>query len=118
LKDLQHAWAVADKETSKELRQALKLAAEPVRADAQSLAAHTIRRNTPEWERMRVGVTSRSVYVAPKAKGTRQRQLRRPKFANLLASRAMQPALDRNIRQVEAKVDDALATVGRKWENA
>jgi hypothetical protein len=30
----------------------------------------------------------------------------------------MEPALDMNIREVEDKVDEALTTVGRKWENA
>ena len=118
LGDLQRAWAVADKETSKELRASLRSAAEPVRADAQALATHAIRRNTPEWSRMRVGVTRRMVYVAPRARGTRQRNLKRPKFADVLAREAMQPALDRNIRTVNERVDDALANVGHKWEIA
>lgn len=118
LTDLQKAWAVADKETSKELRAALKDAAEPVRADAQQLATLTIRHMTPEWARMKVGVTRRSVYVAPKHRETRVRSRKRPKFADLLAGRAMQPALDRNISRVRVEVDEALQNVGRKWELA
>ncbi len=118
LSDLQKAWKVADRETGKELRKALRDAAEPVRSDAQALAAFRIPKNTPPWEAMRVGVTQKSVYVAPRHRGTRKRSLSRPRFADLLAGRAMQPALDRNIHKVEAKVDDALTTIGRKWENA
>lgn len=115
--DLQKAWAVADKETSKELRAALRDAAEPVQADAQALAFHTIDNMTLSWSRMKIGVTRRSVYVAPKQRETRVKSRKRPKLADLLAARAMQPALNRNIHKVEAQVDQALATVGRKWEN-
>lgn len=121
LRDLQKAWAVADKETSKELRSALRDAAEPVKTDAQTLAATSIKRpktGGPDWSRMRVGVTRKSVYVAPKQRSTRNKSMRREKWADRIAFRAMQPALDRNIHQVEAKVDDALGTVGRKWESA
>lgn len=116
LADLQRAWAVADKETSRELREALKDAAEPVRRDAQLLALHTIDRMTIPWAAMKVGVTRRMVYVAPKHRGTRNRNLRRPKFADLLARRAMQPALDHNVGRVNAGVQKALDDVGRKWE--
>ena len=118
LSDLQRAWAVADKETSRELREALKEAAEPVRADAQALTLNRIRNMTIPYSRWKVGVTSRSVYVAPKWRETRVKSRRRPKLADLMAERAAQPALTRNIAQVERKVDGALATVGRKWEMA
>jgi hypothetical protein len=46
------------------------------------------------------------------------KKLKRPKFADLLADRAMQPALNKNVAHVEAQVQDALDTVGRKWEQA
>lgn len=118
LSDLQKAWAVADKETSRELRAALRDAAKPVQSDAQALAMHTIDNMTLPWSRMKIGVTRRSVYVAPGHRETRVKSRKRPKLADLLAVRAMQPALDRNIRKVEGEVDRALATVGRKWETA
>lgn len=118
LSDLQKAWRVADAETAKEFRSALREAAEPVRKDAARLARISIPRNTPAWSAMRVGVTQKSVYVAPKHRGTRNRVLRRPKFAGLLLNRSMIPALNINARQVEDKVEDALGKVGRKWENA
>lgn len=118
LSDLQKAWAVADRETSKELRQAFRDAAEPVRSDAQALALHTIDNMTVAWSRMKIGVTRRSVYVAPKSRDTRIKSRKRPKLADLMAARAMQPALNRNIHRVESQVEQALATVGRKWEQA
>ena len=52
LSDLQKAWAVADRETSRELRAALRDAAEPVRSDAQGLALHPIDNMTVGWSRM------------------------------------------------------------------
>ena len=117
LADLQRAWHVADRETAKEFRAALRSAAEPVKVDAQRLARVSITRNTKEWSAMRVGVTRKSVYVAPKHRGTKNRNLRRPKFADLLMKRAMTPALNLNIAQVQDRVDEALRDVGRKWEN-
>lgn len=118
LSGMLRAWDVADRETSRELKQALREAAEPVRRDAQTLAIHTIDNMTVEWSRMRVGVTRRMVYVAPKKRGTNQRHRKRRNLADLLAARAMQPALDHNVTRVRRGVDDAIATVGRKWERA
>lgn len=118
LADLQKAWAVADRETSKELREALREAAKPAATDAHALALHTIPRMTVPWSRMRVGVTRRSVYVAPRQRETRVKRRKRPNLADLLAGRAMQPALNRNVSRVEDRVEDALASVGRKWEQA
>lgn len=114
--DLQKAWAVADKETSKELRVALRDAAEPVRSDAQALTLHRIDNMTIPYSRWKVGVTRKSVYVAPKWRETRIKSRKRPKLADLMAERAAQPALTNNIRRVEAEVDAALGRVGRKWE--
>lgn len=118
LADLQKAWRVADRETGKQFRAALKSAGEPVRRDAERLAVTSISGIGRPWSRMRTGVTLKSVYVAPRHRGTRNRALRRPNLADLLLRRAMQPALNLNRVQVEERVQDALNTVGRKWENA
>ena len=118
LADLQRAFAVADKETSREFRDALKDAAEPVREDAERFARGRISHIGSSWSRMRIGVTRRAVYVAPRNKGTRDRAMRRKNLADLLLSKAMEPALEQNIRHVENEVEQALTKVGRKWENA
>lgn len=117
LRALSRAFAVADKTLSRELRKGLRDAAEPVRADAEALASSRISNIGVSWSRMRVGVTRSSVYVAPRERGTRGRS-RRSNLAGLLLERAMQPALEANIGDVEEAVDDVLATVGRAWERA
>jgi len=118
LRDLTRAFAAADKTLQRELRGRLKDAAEPVRVDAQASAVREIRnlRSNDPWTRMRVGVTQRLVYVAPRERGARSRLGRRPKFGDLLMSRAMEPALERNRDQVLRELDDMLGEVGRAWE--
>jgi hypothetical protein len=118
LADLNRAWSIADKQTQKEFRQALRAAAEPVKLDAERIARLRIRKIGPDWSRMRVGTTQKSVYVAPKQRSTKVRSRRRKNLFDLLLDQAMEPALDMNIREVEDKVDEALTTIGRKWENA
>jgi hypothetical protein len=80
LTDLQRAFKAADVSVQRELRKALRLAAEPVRADAERLAVAGIPRIGTPWSRMRVGVTNREVYLAPKERGQkgRDQRLRRP----------------------------------------
>lgn len=116
LAELQRAFKVADKSLERELRAGLRRAAEPVRVDAEALAASSIRRITLPWSRMRVGVTTRSVYVAPRQKGARHGARRRSSFAGLLLDRSMLPALRRNEPRVAAELDNVLATVGKDWE--
>lgn len=116
LAELQRAFARADKTLSRELRDRLRDAAEPVRADAEQLAETSISRIGLPWSRMRVGVTRHSVYVAPRKRGARRGPAKRPNLAELLLGRAMLPALDTNQAQVLDKVDDLLAEVGREWE--
>lgn len=119
LRDLTRAFAAADKTLQRELRTRLRDAAEPVRADAQASASREIRnvRENSSWSRMRVGVTQRLVYVAPRERGAqRARQKRRPQFGDLLMNRAMAPALERNRDRVLRELDDMLGDVGKAWE--
>jgi hypothetical protein len=118
-RELLRAFSVADKTLSKELRSGLRDAAEPVRSDSEALAVARIPNIGLPWSRMRVGITTRSVYIAPRQRGARGRSTRkRPNLAGLLLGRAMEPALDANIASVSESVDDVLATVGRAWERA
>jgi hypothetical protein len=67
---------------------------------------------------MRVGVTQRLVYVAPKERGVKGRgdlQRRRPKFADLMQARAMQPALTQNSAFVLARVDAVFTKFVNDW---
>jgi hypothetical protein len=119
-RELIRAFTLAGKETSREIRSELRGVAEPIRADAEQLAAETIPRIGPKWSRMRVGVTTRLVYVAPRQRGVRNFDdpRARPKFADLVMGRAMEPALERNRVRAEAAVEEALARIGRDWESA
>lgn len=119
LRELQHAFKLADKTLERELRATLREVAEPVRADAERLAVAGIPTIGLAWSRMRVGVTRTSVYVAPRQRGVRGNASRkRPNLASLLLGRAMLPALERNEPQVAIEMDRMLATVGRAWERA
>lgn len=103
-------------ELKKELRVELLRAGEPVRADAERLAASEISNIEAGdvWARMRVGVTSRSVYVAPRARRRRRGpRWKRPNLAVRLLDDAMVPALDANRQQTVANLErmlDRLAT--------
>lgn len=117
---LQRAFARADVVESRELRNALKDAAEPVRSQAEALAVTGITRMTTlPWSHMRTGVTQKEVYVTVRERGVKSRgrnSFRRPKFKYLMRQRALQPALDRNIGQAERRIEAMLGTVARTWE--
>jgi hypothetical protein len=117
-RELLRADARATKETKLGVRRELREVAEPVRRDAQSLALSEIRNMpvTPAWAVMRVGITRRAVYVAPKQKGSRGRgPNRRPNLANLLMDRAMARALAQDSGQVQAGFEHLLDHIGNSW---
>lgn len=119
LRELQRAFKAADVTLQKDLRAGLRAAAEPVRASAEQLAVENITRIGIPWSRMRVGVTTRDVYVAPRKRGLKTRgddPRRRPNLFDLILGRALEPALDRNVGQVEAGLERVLDTVGSAWE--
>jgi len=104
------------------VRKELRQAAEPIRADAAELTDTRIRNmyRSPRWSRMRVGVTQRVVYVAPRQRGVKsqpRQQLKRPNLADLMTTRAMQPSLDRHrttvVREMEQMLDRAAAKFNR-----
>jgi hypothetical protein len=115
LRELNRAFARADKTVRLEKNKKLRRAAEPVRADAEALAVDRISRIGPEWSRMRVGVTTKVVYVAPKPKGTRNQSRRRPKLAGRLMDESMVPALNRNRPAVMEALDEVLDEMERDW---
>ncbi len=121
LAQMQRAFAVADKTLATEMRKGLRDAAEPVKASAQTNAADFLdgprSDGAQDWRAMRVGVTRTLVYVAPKARSTRSTRKRRNLF-DMIAGRALEPALDDNVGEVERRLDQVLATVGSAWERA
>jgi len=117
LAEMNRAFARADRDMKKDLRNTLKDVAEPVREEAEVLAGQKIRNmgNGP-WSRMRVGVTTNLVYVAPKERGRRGNiGSRRTNLADLLMDRAMEPALDAHAGEIEDRFGDALDHVLERW---
>lgn len=118
-RELQAANKAAGRAVKKQTDKALREAVEPIRADAEALARSSISRIGEPWSEMRVGITSRLMYLAPKQRGRASRanpRLRRPNLADLLMGRSMEPALERNASLVEARVGRALDVVADIWE--
>lgn len=103
LRELQSAFARIGGEVQGEIREGLVKAAEPVRGRAETHAVQEIRNIGSAWSRMRIGVTTKLVYVAPAMR--RRRGTPRPNLAPLLMNRAMQPALDESAPEVVAALD-------------
>jgi hypothetical protein len=121
LRELDRAFGKANRALSNDLKDALAEAAAPVRSDAQILAAASIRNvgQGDPWSRMLVGVRSWVAYVAPVERGVKGRgnaRRRRPRFGDLLLGRAMEPALERNIGNVERRFEGLIDEVCDAWE--
>ena len=104
--ELHRALRNADKETRLGIRKVEREAAEPVRVEAQELAAREISHIGTEWAAMRTGITTKLVYVAPRRR--RKKGTPRPNLAGLLMTKAMEPALDRHSEQIERSMEQAL----------
>jgi hypothetical protein len=118
LRELSAVIARTSKDASRDLRTGLRAVAEPIRVDAERLAETRIRNIGPQWGKMRVGVTRRMVYVAPRKRGVKNRGAdprRRPQFATLLEQRAMTPALRQNEHRIEQATEEVFADLSRKW---
>lgn len=110
-RELMQALAEADRDTRLGIRKTFREVAEPVRRQAESLATQRISRIGPRWSRMRVGQTTKVVYVAPKQRGIRVRgphPRRRPNLAALLLERAMEPALNANEQRIAQATEQTL----------
>lgn len=115
LRELNATFRDAPKDTRRALHDEYRTIAEPVKTTAEALAVSEIPRVGVPWSRMRVGITTRLVYVAPRPRGGRGSR-RRPNFATLLARRALEPALARNAHRIEADFDAMLGRLVDKWD--
>lgn len=121
LDGLRRGFRAYDRALASDLDDVLEEAANPVRQDAQALALSSIRRISRPWAGMRVGTGRGVVYVAPVERGVKGRgnqRKRRPNLADLLMTRAMEPALRRNEAVVVRRVDRALDEFARLWERS
>jgi hypothetical protein len=120
MREFQAALARADRESRLGVRHELRDVARPIANYAQQLAQSTIAgmSTSPQWARMRIGVTRTLVYVAPRQRGTRGRSPRgRPNLADLLMNRAMQPALERHRGELEVNVERMLDRVADQFNH-
>jgi predicted house-cleaning NTP pyrophosphatase (Maf/HAM1 superfamily) len=123
LVELRRAFKVAGVGMEKDLDDALKSGGEVVRTAAESKAVSEISRIRPPWSSMRVGITRHTVYVAPVARGRKRgragaesrRREEDLRFARMLRTEAMDPALDENIERVTREVKDAVRDMARAW---
>jgi len=119
LAEINYLLSKADKETRLGLRKAERDVAKPISGDAERLTVQNIPRTRlgkVDWWRMRVGVTQRLIYVAPRQKGVRGKgPKRRPKFATLMMERAMEPALKRHEHEVEGRFEHVLEFVADRF---
>ena len=118
LRELNRAFARAPKTLNREWREAQRFIGEPVRRVAAARAVTEVERmpRSPQWARMRTGITQRAVYVAPAMRGTRMDRRKRPNLADLLMERALAPALVLGEAEIVRRAEHVLETVGRDWE--
>lgn len=112
LRELNAALGKVSIDTRKELSEELRVVSEPVRSRAEQLASAGIRNIGPRWRQMRVGVTTKVAYVAPRAH--RRGGSARPNLAQLLMDRAMQPALDENEGKIVARIGVMFDLIARR----
>lgn len=114
LRELQRAFALYSDEEKKALRARLAEVAEPVRARAQDLAGGDITNITDDWSEMRIGVTNKSAYVAPKHRRTSVASRARPNLAPLLLDAEM-TGLEETQPAVVAGLEAMLGDLGDLW---
>ena len=95
LPELRRAFAVADQRFLKDKKTLLRHLGEPVKRDAEVLALTNISHMSASspWAQMRTGATETLSYVAPIPRGTKILSRKRRRFARLLLSRSMEPAI-------------------------
>lgn len=113
---LQRAFALADPALKRRFRSTLRDVAEPVKSTSESLASERIRNMTEQWSRMRVGVTTTVVYVAPASRRRGSGKRRRRNLYDLMLGRSLEPALDQNSPRTIAEVERMLDGLANDWE--
>lgn len=120
LKQLTATFSKAPSDVNRAYRAELRTVGEPTRKSAETLATGRIRKMTVPWSKMRVGITQKLVYVAPRQRGVKGRagqSHRRPKFGTLMMDRAMEPALREHEGQIERDFDVMLDRLVTRWDH-
>jgi hypothetical protein len=120
LRQLNRAAARAGASTKRIVRERLLHAGEAVRETAEERARTAISHMSPRsrWWRMRVGATIGTVYVAPRTRGSRDPNRKRPRFGVTLIDDALWPALTHNVGEIEHEVEHALGDIATIFERS
>jgi hypothetical protein len=113
LAELVRAFDVLEGKTKSEVRDALVKAGEPVRSAAEQYAVADIRNIGDQWSQMRLGITPRMVYIAPRMR-SRRRASKRKNLAVLLLDRSMWPAAARHEHEVLDGLEHAIDDLTRE----
>lgn len=118
--DMARAFNKTARESKTMFRSTMREIAEPVRAGAERLAVQEISHIGPLWPQMRTGLTTRSLYVAPKQRGRfarkNPRRYARPKFGDELMDKAMAPSLAAHEPLIADRAGNALDKLLDRWE--
>ena len=104
--EVEKAFLDVRREVLAEIRPALRGIAKGVARDAENKAEANISHIGAKWSRMRIGVTVKTVYVAPKQR--RHGGSPRKNLAPLLMNKAMQPALDENQDEIVRRLGEVV----------
>ncbi len=115
-RDLNRALARADKDVRADARKIMKGVAEPVAQAAEMMAATSIRNIGTSWPLMRIGVTTKSIYVVPRQR--RRTGGARPNLGRLLAQRAMKPAEARYAPTYRAELERAMDKLADRFNHS
>ena len=121
-RELNRTFKHAPKDVRREIRDEYRTVAEPVRSTASTLAVSSDPPDAvlAQVGEFRTGVTQTMVYVAPKKRGVKGRgsdPRRRPNLGNLLAERALEPALEQHEHRIEADFDRMLGRLVPRLEH-
>lgn len=114
-RELLRAFNKTEKETKTGVRAVMAGIAQPVADTIEQNAKQDISRIGEKWPVMRIGVTQKLIYLAPKersrlARRNPRRYVRR-EFSEMFATRAIDPAEERHAPGYEAAVSRALDIV-------
>lgn len=117
-RDVMRALTHAERDVRLGVRKELRQIAEPVKADEQATTLTAFRNmpRSPQWARMRIGVTRNEVYVVPSRKGARGRgRHSRPRWADQFTTRVKQPVTDRHQATFERQIEQALDRIADRF---
>jgi len=103
------------KDIKRDVRRELRRVAEPVREDATRLFLSDV---AADSGKTRYGISVRKVgtiTVEQRKRGSGRKELKRPKFTDLVRDRSLTPALERNEREIAAGFNRVLDHIERKW---